>query len=151
MRVQPAITIKIINEIYLVKSCRSHPFKLFAINDLRLFIGVTFDKIPLGNTLFFPKINQVYHSNAVTNIHIRRQIKESSLTNFQLAQTFHTSPATISKWKNRETCEDKSSRPHQIVYALNELEESLVVSIRKTTWLPLDEVWEMLFVYNPQM
>ncbi len=26
-----------------------------------------------------------------------RQIKESSLTNFQLAQTFHTSPATIGK------------------------------------------------------
>ena len=72
-------------------------------------------------------MQQVYHPNAVTNIHIRRQIKESSLTNVELAQTFHTSPATISKWKNRETCEDKSSRPHQIVYALNELEESLVV------------------------
>ncbi|MDD3806797.1 MAG: hypothetical protein PHE86_02000 [Candidatus Marinimicrobia bacterium] len=96
-------------------------------------------------------MKQVYHPNAVTNVHIRKQIKESSLTNFQLAQTFHTSPATISKWKNRETYKDKSSRPHKIVYALNELEQSLVVSIRKTTWLPLDEVWEMLFVYNPQI
>jgi len=56
---------------------------------------------------------QVYHPNAVTNIHIRRQIK--------------------------------------ITYALNELEENLVVSIRKTTWLSLDEVWEMLYVYNPQI
>jgi hypothetical protein len=65
------------------------------------------------------------------------------LINFELAQTFHTSPATtISKWKNRETCQDKSSRPHKIAYALNVLEESLAVSIRKTTWLPLDEVWE---------
>jgi hypothetical protein len=36
---------------------------------------------------------QVYHPNALINVHIRRQIKESSLTNFQLAQTFHTSPA----------------------------------------------------------
>jgi len=45
---------------------------------------------------------QVYHPNAVTNIHIRQQIK--------------------------------------ITYALNELEEILVVSIRKTTWLSLDEV-----------
>jgi len=49
-------------------------------------------------------MQQDYHSNAVTNIHIRRQIKESSLTNFQLAQTFHTSPATISKLENRGTC-----------------------------------------------
>jgi transposase-like protein len=96
-------------------------------------------------------MQQVYHSNAVTNVHIRRQIKESSLTNFQLAKTFHTSPATISKWKNRETCQDKSSRPHKIVYALNALEETLAVSIRKTTWLPLDEVWEMLLVNNPQI
>jgi len=48
-------------------------------------------------------MKQVYHPNAVTNVHVRRQIKESSLTNFELAQTFHTSPATISKWKNRET------------------------------------------------
>lgn len=56
---------------------------------------------------------QVYHPNAVTNIHIRQQIK--------------------------------------ITYALNELEENLVVSIRKTTWLSLDEVWEMLYVYNPQI
>jgi len=96
-------------------------------------------------------MQQVYHSNAVTNIHIRRQIKESSLTNFQLAQTFHNSPTTISKWKNRETFEDKSSRPHKIIYALNELEESLVVSIRKTIWFSLDGVWEMLFVYNPQI
>ena len=93
-------------------------------------------------------MKQVYHPTAVTNVHIRRQIKESSLTNFQLAQTFHTSPATISKWKNRETCQDKSSRPHKIVYALNELEESLVVSVRKTTWLPLDEVWEMPVSYT---
>ncbi|GEM_PF-5500649 len=30
-------------------------------------------------------MQQVYHSNAVTNIHIRHQIKESSLTNFQLS------------------------------------------------------------------
>jgi hypothetical protein len=30
-------------------------------------------------------MQQVYHLNAETNIHIRRPIKESSLTNFQLA------------------------------------------------------------------
>ena len=78
-------------------------------------------------------MQQVYHPNAIINVHIRRQIKESPLTNFQLAQTFHTSPVTFSKWKNMETCQDKSSRSHKIVYALNALEETLAVSIRKTT------------------
>lgn len=57
---------------------------------------------------------------------------------------YNTSVATISKWKNREELQDKSSCPHQIAYALNELEQALSVSIRKTTWLPLDEVWELL-------
>ena len=96
-------------------------------------------------------MKQEYHSNAVTNLHIRKQIKESSLTNFELAGMFNTSVTTISKWKNREELEDKSSCPHQIVYALNELEQALSISIRKTTWLPLDEVWELLLNVNPDI
>jgi len=70
------------------------------------------------------------------------------LTNFELAETFNTSAATISKWKNREEIEDISSKPRKIVYALNDIEQSLVISIRQTTWLPLDEVWEMLLDMN---
>ena len=94
-------------------------------------------------------MKQVYHANAVTNLHIRNQIKESSLKNIALAETFNTSVATISKWRNRQELEDKSSRPCTIIYALSELEQGLAVSIRKTTWLPLDEVWEMLLSVNP--
>jgi transposase InsO family protein len=93
-------------------------------------------------------MKQEYHTNAVTNLHIRKQIKESSLKNFELAEAFNTSVATISKWKNRQELEDKSSRPCKIIYALNELEEGLAISIRKTTWLPLDEVWETLLSVN---
>lgn len=96
-------------------------------------------------------MKQEYHSNALTNIHIRKQIKESSATNSELADIFNISIATISKWKNRDELEDKSSCPHKIVYALNELEQALCVSIRNTTWLPLDEVWETLFNVNPNI
>jgi hypothetical protein len=47
-------------------------------------------KHPNENLINFEKLKtknmqQVYHLNTETNIHIRRQIKESSLTNFQLA------------------------------------------------------------------
>lgn len=94
-------------------------------------------------------MKQEYHSNAVTNLHIRKQIKESSLKNIELADTFNTSVATISKWRNRQELEDKSSRPCKIIYALNDLEQGLAISIRKTTWLPLDEVWETLLSVNP--
>jgi len=53
-------------------------------------------------------MKQEYHSNALTNLHIRKQIKESSSTNFELADMFNTSVTTISKWKNRE----ERKKPH---------------------------------------
>jgi len=35
-------------------------------------------------------MKQEYRSNTVTNIHIRKQIKESYLKNIELADTFNT-------------------------------------------------------------
>ena len=96
-------------------------------------------------------MKQEYHSNAVTNLHIRTQIKESNLTNFELAHKYNTSGATISKWKNRKILADKSSRPDNISYALGDIEQALVVSLGQTTWLPLDEVWEVLLDANPEI
>ncbi|MBU1680900.1 MAG: DDE-type integrase/transposase/recombinase [Bacteroidetes bacterium] len=93
-------------------------------------------------------MQQVYHSNAVTNLHIRNEIRNSNLTNLELANKYNTSKATVSKWKNRDELTDLSSAPNSIKYALSYIEQSLVVSIRKTTWLPLDEVWEMLLEQN---
>jgi hypothetical protein len=90
-------------------------------------------------------------NDSVTNLHIRKQIKKSSLKNIESAETFNTSVATISKWRNRQELEDKSSRPCNIIYALNELEQGLAISIRKTTWLSLDEVWETLLSVNPNI
>lgn len=51
-------------------------------------------------------MKQEYHSNAVTNIHIRKQIQESSLKNTELAENFNTSVTTISKWKNSTSLQD---------------------------------------------
>lgn len=93
-------------------------------------------------------MKQVYHSNAVTNLHIRSEIRNSNLTNLELADKYNTSIATISKWKNRVTLADNTSAPSHINYALSDIEQSLITSIRKTTWLPLDEVWEMMLEQN---
>ncbi len=93
-------------------------------------------------------MKQVYHSNAVTNLHIRSEIRNSNFTNLELATKFNTSVATISKWKNRKELTDNSSAPYNINYALSDIEQNLITSIRKTTWLPLDEVWEMMLEQN---
>lgn len=42
-------------------------------------------------------MKQAYYSNVVTNLHLRKQIKESYLKNMALAQTFNTFVVSISK------------------------------------------------------
>ncbi|MFH2031459.1 MAG: IS481 family transposase, partial [Bacteroidota bacterium] len=71
-------------------------------------------------------MQQVYHSNAVTNLHIRNEIRNSNLTNLELANKYNTSKATVSKWKNRDELTDLSSAPNSIKYALSYIEQSLV-------------------------
>ena len=66
---------------------------------------------------------QVYHSNARTNQHVRGIIQNSDLTNAELADKYNVSIGTISKWRNRDFTEDKSSRPNKIHYALTPLEK----------------------------
>jgi transposase-like protein len=93
-------------------------------------------------------MQQIYHSNASTNINIRTSIQNSSQKNSELATRFNISEQTVSKWKNRDFSSDKSSIPLKINYSLSELERALIVGIRKSSWLPIDEVFEMLLEKN---
>jgi len=94
-------------------------------------------------------MQQIYHSNAKTNIHIRQEIKNNqSLSVEQLAIRFGVSRQTICKWRKAETPEDNSCAPKKITYALSEQEKGLAISLRSSTWFSLDEVWEMLRDHN---
>jgi len=94
-------------------------------------------------------MQQVYHSNAMTNINIRQQIQTSDSRNEDISVRFGVSVQTVSKWSNRDFTEDLSSKPHNIEYGLNDLEQAIVISARSTTWMPLDEVFELLLELNP--
>ena len=96
-------------------------------------------------------MKQNYHSNTSTNVHIRLEISQSNLTNSELANTYNISEPTVSKCKNRDNFNDKSSKLHAIHYALNDFEKIIISSIRRSTWLPLDEVLEMVQVINPSI
>jgi transposase-like protein len=96
-------------------------------------------------------MKQQYHSNASTNLHIRFDISKSNLTNYELANKYNISEPTVSKWKNRDNLEDKSSRPHKIHYSLNDIQKALIISIRRSTWLPLEEIFEMVLSTNPNI
>lgn len=89
-------------------------------------------------------MQQKYHSNAKTNHHIRSNIQSSSLRNKELSMQYNVHINTVSKWKNRKSTKDKSSRPNTIHYSLTELEKSLIQSVRRSTWMPLEDVVEIV-------
>lgn len=93
-------------------------------------------------------MQQVYHSNAVTNINIRQQIQNSNSSIIDNSLRFGVSTQTVHKWKNRDFTDDASSRPKNIEYALTELEKALIVNIRRLSWVSLDEIWETLLEVN---
>lgn len=95
---------------------------------------------------------QNYHSNATTNINIRTEIQINiSNSNQELASRFNTSWQTISKWRNRNFTNDVSCVPKNISYGLSDIEQALAVSIRRASWLPIDEIWEMLLAENEKV
>jgi transposase-like protein len=96
-------------------------------------------------------MKQIYHDNAMTNINIRQQLQASEDSNEENAKRFGVSAQTVSKWKNRDFTSDLSSRPHNINYALSELEEALIINLRSVTWVPIDEIYESLSEYNPDI
>jgi hypothetical protein len=70
-------------------------------------------------------MQQVYHSNARTNLNIRYQLQNNSRSNYELASKFNISEQTFSKWKNRDFLEDSSCKPLNIQYDLTDLEKAL--------------------------
>jgi len=94
-------------------------------------------------------MQQFYHSNAKTNVHIREQIQLDKKTpSDELAKKYNISSNTVNKWRNRNLTNDYSSAPKTIAYSLSDIESALVVSIRRSTWFSLDEVYETLLEQN---
>lgn len=89
-------------------------------------------------------MSQVYHSNARTNQYVREIIQKSNLTNTELAAKYNVNIKTISKWRNREFLEDKSSRPDNINYTLTPLDKELIRVVRTLTWMELDDLTDTI-------
>ncbi len=94
-------------------------------------------------------MKQTYHSNATTNVRLRKEISKSKATNLELSEKIGVSENTISKWKNREIFEDRSSRPNKIRYSLSEIEMLIAVELRTITWWSLDEITEAIRPEEP--
>ena len=82
------------------------------------------------------------HSNAATCPRQRQLIRNSPLPCRTLAARLDISPSTVHHWKQQANPFDRSTRPHTIHYALEDQEEQLVLWMRQSGELALDDLLE---------
>ena len=85
-------------------------------------------------------MTQALHSLARTTHLIRKEIRESDLSQAELARRYNVSRQTIRKWKERDSAEDLSHRPDTLRTTLTPVQEAIVVELRTTLLLPTDDL-----------
>jgi transposase InsO family protein len=85
-------------------------------------------------------MTQVLHTMARTTHHDRAEIQQSNLSQRKLASQFGVTRSTIIKWQNRDTVEDRSHCPHTLHTTLSSDQEAVVIALRTTLFLPLDDL-----------
>ena len=83
----------------------------------------------------------IIHPEARTTAKIRAEIKASTDVSQQvLAKKYNVSRQTIKKWQTRDKQTDKSHCPDHLQTTLTSLQEDIVVMLRQTLFLPLDDL-----------
>lgn len=91
------------------------------------------------------------HSNAATCPRQRRLIRHSPLPYRSLAAQLDIALATVHHWKHQDNPHDRSCRPHTIHYALPDQEAQMVLWMRRTGELSLDDLLEAAQDVLPQL
>ena len=85
-------------------------------------------------------MSHTIHSQARTTPKIRAEIQSSTLSDRALAKKYSLTRTTVRKWRKRENQQDLSHCPHRLNTTLSEIQELMVVEIRKLLLLPLDDL-----------
>lgn len=80
------------------------------------------------------------HKNARTTPAIRAEIAASTDSVVALARRYGVSEETARKWKKRTSVHDASHTPHRLQTTLTPAQERVVVELRRTLLLPLDDL-----------
>jgi transposase InsO family protein len=92
------------------------------------------------------------HPQARTTPKIRQEIKDSGLSDRQAATVFNISRATAAKWLRRDDTQDRSHRALTQKATLTPPQEAVVLSLRETLYLPLDDLLYITKQYiNPDV
>jgi transposase len=84
------------------------------------------------------------HKLARTTPAIRLEIQQSKLTYKELARKFGVSVDTIYRWKKRDNGHDRSHARKNLLSSLSSVEEHIVVELRKSLDLSLDDITEVM-------
>lgn len=84
-------------------------------------------------------MNVRIHTNATTTPRIRREIQQAPdhVTDKELAEKYGISIATVQRWRNRDSVEDRS---HKLNTRLTPEQEQIVIELRRVLLLPLDDL-----------
>lgn len=77
---------------------------------------------------------------ASTTPEVRAAIQASTEPARVLAERYGISEPTVWKWRKRDNVQDRSRKPHRLQTTLTPAQEALVVVLRKTLLLPLDDL-----------
>jgi len=92
------------------------------------------------------------HANATTTPRTRAYIQKSTASNAALADKLGIHARTVSRWKARRDVADRSTRPHRLATTISPWEEGLIVELRRSLALPLDDIVEaMRRCLNPKL
>ncbi len=80
------------------------------------------------------------HKNARTTPAVRAEIAASNETASVLAQRYGITEQTVYKWKKRNVFGDRSHTAHRLQTILTPAQEAIVVHLRRTLLLPLDDL-----------
>ena len=80
------------------------------------------------------------HKNARTTPAVRAEIAASTEPVRRLAHRYGVSESTIRTWRRRTDFNDASHTAHRLQTTLSPLQEKIVVELRKTLLLPLDDL-----------
>jgi transposase InsO family protein len=80
------------------------------------------------------------HRNARTTPAVRAEIAASNETASVLAQRYGVTEQTVYKWKKRDVFADRSHTAHRLQTVLSPAQEAIVVHLRRTLLLPLDDL-----------
>ena len=80
------------------------------------------------------------HACAHTTPSLRREIQQSTCPNASWLNNIMSLEPLFRSGQHRDSTEDRSHRPHRLQTSLTEAQEQIVVAVRKTLLLSLDDL-----------